>query len=62
MKCLRCGEEMKQYRVGNLGIYGKEHRVGNILTETSHSPRSAYTCKECGYVELSTKECTNPEI
>ena len=65
MKCLRCDTEMKHYPFNaNFGIYGawnKPHPFANE-TQTPHNPHSVYICDNCGYVELSTKECEDPDI
>ena len=64
MKCLRCGNEMKHYKLNKVfSIYGKEHKENSFsaLCCTPHNPHSIYEC-ECGYCELSTKECEEEDI
>lgn len=65
MKCLRCGAEMKHYRLNNVfNVYGKDYKMGYfspVLSEP-HNPHSIFECDECGYCELSTKICEEPDI
>lgn len=65
MKCLRCKAEMKHYPFArDLGIYGKVHQenVFSPIIEIPHNPNSVYVCEDCGYIELSTKECEESDI
>lgn len=64
MKCLRCQEEMKHYKLSSyIKAYGKEQKGDNFYPtiQLPHSPQSIFIC-DCGYAELSTKECTDPAI
>ena len=64
MKCLSCGKEMKHYKInGMFHIYGKEYQENVFSAPCSipHNPHSIYEC-ECGYCELSTKECEVEDI
>ena len=65
MKCLRCKAEMKHYPFArDWGIYGKVHQENMFspITEIPHNPSSVYICEDCGYIELSTKECEESDI
>ena len=65
MKCLRCGAQMKHYKWQNpYTIYGKEHRPNQFsaIQQEPHNPQSIFECEECGYCELSTKVCEEPDI
>lgn len=65
MNCLRCNSEMKHYKLNNIfNVFGREHRESNYATEVQipHNPHSVFVCDECGYCELSTKVCDNPDI
>lgn len=57
MKCLRCQNEMEQYKVvGNLHLRDIEtntkYETRNIV-QSEYTPQSAYVCNNCGYIELS---------
>lgn len=54
MKCLRCEKEMEKVTLSQ-GIVLYEGKTGDKQQEPC-SPKSAYICKNCGYVELSLKE------
>lgn len=65
MKCLRCDEEMKHYKLKeSWGIYGKEYSqgVGLAICQKPHNPHSIYECPICGYMELSSKYCEDEDI
>lgn len=65
MKCLRCGNEMKHYALNtSFGVHGKLHKEQGYFHEVQipHNPYSIYECDECGYCELSTKICEEPDI
>lgn len=57
MKCLRCNSEMKQYKIsGKLDIYElqeKPYPYYGSEKKITHSPRCAYICDCCGYVEFN---------
>ena len=65
MKCLRCSNEMKHYPINaELRIFGKEHRETPFspLQQKPHNPNSVYCCEKCGYMELSSITCEDPDI
>lgn len=65
MECLRCNADMKQYKLNNVfNVYGRWHREIGYATEIQkpHNPQSIFVCDECGYCELSLKECNEPDI
>ena len=65
MKCLRCGEMMKHYKLNKIfNVYGKEHKNVNYSCVVSepHNPQSIYECESCGYCELSTKFCEEQDV
>lgn len=65
MHCLRCNKEMKHYRLDlNTNIYGAEHKPTpfSAIITIPHNIHSVYICDECGYAELSTHVCENPDI
>ncbi len=65
MKCLRCSMEMKHYKLNNVfNVYGALHKEIGYATEVQspHNPHSIFVCDACGYCELSTQICDNPDI
>ena len=54
MKCLRCKKEMEKVTLTQ-GIALHEGKVGD-KEQIPCSPKSAYICKSCGYIELNLKE------
>ena len=66
MKCLRCNSEMKHYQLNpNFNIYGAEYKTSpfsSVINQEPHNIHSVYICDECGYAELSTRYCDNPDI
>ena len=65
MKCLRCNEEMKHYKLNHsFGVYGKEHKpgAGLAICQESHNPHSIYECPKCGYMELSSRDCEDEDL
>jgi len=57
MKCLRCNSEMEKANVvTRLSIYSDDIQEGNGIFQKSYSPKHAYVCHECGYVELNYKD------
>lgn len=65
MKCLRCETEMKHYGLNiNFKVYGRVYDPGNgyAMREKMHNPQSVFECPKCGYMELSSLYCENPDI
>ena len=65
MNCLRCNVEMKHYELNpQINIYGAAHQSSQFspIINNPHNIHSVYICDKCGYAELSTKYCDDPDI
>lgn len=65
MLCLRCNAKMKHYQLEiPLKIHGAENApdLFSRPQKKSYSAKSAYICENCGYIELNTNFCENPDI
>lgn len=66
MNCLRCNTEMKHYELNpQIDVYGASYKsspFNSITCNKPHNIHSVYICDNCGYAELSTKYCDEPDI
>ena len=66
MNCLRCNTEMKHYELkSQINVYGADYTASPFNPITNNNPHnihSVYICNNCGYAELSTKYCDNPDV
>ncbi len=66
MNCLRCNTEMKHYELNQqINVHGAGYISSPFNPITNYDPHnihSVYICGNCGYAELSTKYCDNPDV
>lgn len=66
MQCLRCNTEMKHYNLNSqINVYGAAYQsspFNPVINNNTHNIHSVYICDNCGYSELSTRYCDEPDI